>query len=89
MEDIEEITTEVTESSQAYLDSRRDEASIIATTNSFRRNINDNWSQKTEVDDLQSDRYQGDLETVTDRFDLLKVTEERKKNCQPNAAVGR
>ena len=69
MEDIEEITTEVTERSQAYLDSRRDEAPIIATTNSFRRNISDNWSQKTEVDDLQSDRYQGDLEAVTDRFD--------------------
>ena len=58
MEDIEEITTEVTERAQAYLDSRRDEASSIATTDSFRRNINNNWGQKTEVEDLQSARYQ-------------------------------
>ena len=52
MEDIEEITTEVTEPAQAYLDSRRDEASSIATIDSFRRNINNNWGQKTEVEDL-------------------------------------
>ena len=31
MEDIEEITTEVTERAQAYLDSRRDEASSTET----------------------------------------------------------
>ena len=46
MEDIEEITTEVTEMAQTYLDSRKDEASSIATSDSFRRNINNNWSQK-------------------------------------------
>ena len=79
MEDIEEITTEVTERAQAYLDSRRDETSSIATTDSLRRNINKNWGQKTEVEDLQSARYQGDLETVMDRFDQLKVTEKGKK----------
>ena len=45
MEDIEEITTEVTERDQAYLDSGRDEASSIAT-DSFKRNINNNWGQK-------------------------------------------
>ena len=40
---IEEITAEVTERTQTYLDSRRDEASSIAKSNSFRRNINNNW----------------------------------------------
>ena len=35
MEDVEKITTEVTERAQAYLDSRRDEASSIATIDSF------------------------------------------------------
>ena len=79
MEDIEEITTEVTERAQTYLDSRRDEASSIATSDSFRRNINNSWGQKTEVEDLQSARYPGDLEAVMDRFDQLKVTEEGKK----------
>ena len=64
MENIEEITTEVTERAQAYLDSRRDDASR---------------GQKTEVGDLQSARYQGDLEAVTNRFDQLKLTEEGKK----------
>ena len=49
MDVIEEITTEVTERAQAYLDSRRDEASSITTTDSFRRNINNNWGQKSEV----------------------------------------
>ena len=52
MEDIEEIITEVTERAQAYLDSRRNKASSIVTTNSFRGNINNNWGQKTEVDYL-------------------------------------
>ena len=79
MEDIEEITTEVTERAQTYLDSKRDEASSIATTDSFKRNINNNWVQKSEVEDLQSARYQGDLEAVTNRFDQLNVTEEGKK----------
>ena len=79
MEDIEEITTEVTERAQIYLDSRRDEASSIATSDSFRRNINNNWGQKTEVKDLQSARYQGNLEAVMDRFDQLKAIEEAKK----------
>ena len=60
------------------MDSRRDEASSIATTDSFRSNI-DNWGQKTEVEDLQSARYQGNLKAVTDRFDQVKVTEEGKK----------
>ena len=46
MEDIEKITTEVTERAQAYLDSRRDEASSTETSDSFRININNNWSQK-------------------------------------------
>ena len=40
MEDIEEIATEATERAQKYLDSGRDEASSIATSDSFRRNIN-------------------------------------------------
>ena len=79
MEDIEEITTEVSEKAQTYLDSRRDEASSIATSDSFRRNINNNWGQKTEVEDLQSDEYRGDLEAVIDRFDQMKVTKEGKK----------
>ena len=74
MEDIEEITTEVTERVQTYLFSRRDEASSIATSDSFRRNISNNWGQKTEVEDLHSTRYQGELEAVMDRFDQLKVT---------------
>ena len=51
MEDIEEITTEVTERVQAYLYSRRDEAPSIATSDLFRRNINNNWGQKNEVED--------------------------------------
>ena len=46
MEDIEEITTEITEMAQTYLDSRKDEASSIATSDPFRRNINNNWGQK-------------------------------------------
>ena len=52
MEDIEEIAIEATERAQKYLDSRRDEASSIATSDSFRRNINNKWGQKTEVEDL-------------------------------------
>ena len=52
MEDVEEIATEATERAQKYLDSRRDEASSIATSDSFRRNINNKWDQKTEVEDL-------------------------------------
>ena len=52
MEDIEEIATKATERAQKYLDSRRDEASSIATSDSFRRNINNKWDQKTEVEDL-------------------------------------
>ena len=86
MEDIEEITTEVTERAQVYLDSRRDQASSIATTDSFRRNINNNWGQTTEVEDLQSARYQGDLKAVTDRFDQLKVTEEGKKKLSAKSS---
>ena len=78
MEDIEEIITEVTERAQAYLDSRGDETSSTATSDSVRRNIN-NLSQKTAVEDLQSARYQGDLDSVMDRFDRLKVTEEGEK----------
>ena len=58
------------------MDSRRDVASSIATSDSFRRNINNNWGQKAEVEDLQSARYQGELETDMDRFHQLKVTEE-------------
>ena len=42
-EHIEEITTEFTDRAEAYLDSRKDEASSIATANSTRRNINNNW----------------------------------------------
>ena len=45
MEDIKEITTKVTERTQAYSDSRKDEASRIAT-DSFRRNVSNNWCQK-------------------------------------------
>ena len=51
MEDIEEITTEVTERGQAY-SSKRDETSSIATTHSFRRNINNSWGQETKVEEL-------------------------------------
>ena len=86
MENIEEIITEVTERAQAYLHSRRDGASSITTTNSFGRNINNNWGQKTEVDNLQSARYQGDLEAVTDKFDKLKVTEEGKKKLSTKSS---
>ena len=43
IEHIEEITTEFTERAEAYLDSRKDEASSIATADSTRRNINNNW----------------------------------------------
>ena len=46
MEDIEEITIEVTEMAQAYLDPRRDEPSSIATSDSFRRNMDNNWVKK-------------------------------------------
>ena len=84
MEDIEEITTEVTERAQAYLD--WGDASSIATATSFRRNINNNWGQKTEVKDLQSARYQSDLEAVTDRFDQLKVSEEGKKKLSTKSS---
>ena len=86
IEDIEEITTEVTETAQAYLDSRRYEASSTVTKNSFRGNINNNWGQKTEVEDLQSGRYQGDLEAFTDRFYQLKVTEEGKKKSSAKSS---
>ena len=86
MEDIEEITTEVTERAQAYLDSRRDEASSVATTDLFRRNINNDWGQKTEEEDLQCAKYQGDLEAVMDRFDQLKVTEEGKKKLSTKSS---
>ena len=51
MEDIEEITTEVTERAQGY-NSKRDEASSIGTTHSFRRNINNSWGQETKVEEL-------------------------------------
>ena len=85
MEDIEEITTEVTERTQTYLDSRRDEASSIVT-DSFRRNTNNNWGQKTKVEDLQSARYQGDLEAVMDRLDQLKVSEEGKKKLSTKSS---
>ena len=52
MEDTEEVIAEVTERAQAYLDSRRDEASIIVTIDLFRRNINNNRGQKTKVEDI-------------------------------------
>ena len=52
MEDTEEVIAEVTERAQAYLDSRRDEASSIVTTDLFRRNINNNRGQKTKVEDI-------------------------------------
>ena len=38
-----------------------------------------NLSQKTAVEDLQSARCQGDLDSVMDRFARLKVTEEGEK----------
>ena len=79
MEDIKEITTGVKERAQTYLDSRRDEVSSTATSVLFRRNISNDWGQKTKIGGLQSARYQGDLEAVIDRFDQLKVTEEGKK----------
>ena len=72
MEDIEEITTEVAERAQAYLDSRRDEEL------SARKIISKNWGQKTKAEDLQSARYQGDLKAVMDRYDQRKVTEGEK-----------
>ena len=68
------------------MDSRRDEASSVATMDSFWRNINNNWGQKTEVEDLQSARYQGDLEVVTDRFNQLKVIEEGKKKLSTKSS---
>ena len=52
MEDTEEAIAEVTERAQAYLDSRRDEASSIVTIDLFRRNINNNRGQKTKVEDI-------------------------------------
>ena len=61
IEDIQRITTEVTERPQAYLDSGRGNVSSIITTDSFKRNINNNWGQKNEVEDLQSARYHGNL----------------------------
>ena len=51
-EDTEEVIAEVTERAQAYLDSRRDEASSIVTIDLFRRNINNNRGQKTKVEDI-------------------------------------
>ena len=68
------------------MDSRRDEASSIVTSDSFRRNTNNNWGQKTKAEDLQSARYQGDLEAVMDRFDQLKVTEEGKKKLSTKSS---
>ena len=68
------------------MDLRRDEASNIPTSDSFRRNINNNWGQKTEVEDLQSARYQGGLEPVMDRFDNLKVTEEGNKKLSTKSS---
>ena len=68
------------------MDSRRDEASSIATSDSFRRNINNNWGQKTQREDLQSVRYQGNLEAVIGRFDQLKVTEEGKRKLSTNCS---
>ena len=61
------------------MDLRKYEASSTGTIDSFIRNIRNNWDQKTEVEGLQSARYQGDLEAVTDRIDQLKMTEEGKK----------
>ena len=52
MEDTEEVIAEVTERAQAYLNSRRDEASSIVTIDLFRRNINNNRGQKTKVEDI-------------------------------------
>ena len=46
MEYIEEITIEIRERAQAYLDPRRDEPSSIATSDSFRRNMDNNWVKK-------------------------------------------
>ena len=57
MEDVEKITTEVTERAQAYLNSRRNEA---RKNISVRISISNNWVQKPSVEDLQSARYQGD-----------------------------
>ena len=61
------------------MDLRKYEASSTETIDSFIRNIRNNWDQKPEVEGLQSARYQGDLEVVTDRIDQLKMTEEGKK----------
>ena len=71
------------------MDSRRDEASSIATSDSFRRNINNNWGQNTEREDLQSARYQGNLEAVMGRFDQLNVTEEGKKKLSTKSSSER
>ena len=68
------------------MDSRRDEASSIATSDSFRRNINNNWGQKTQRENLQSARYQGNLEAVIGRFDQLKVTEEGKRKLSTKSS---
>ena len=75
MQDNEEITTEVKERAQAYLDPRRDKASSIATVKSFRGNINNNWGPKTEAEYLRSARYQRGLVAVMTRFFQLQVNE--------------
>ena len=68
------------------MDSKRDEGSSIATADLFRRNINNNWGQKNEVEDLQSARYQGGLETVMNRFDQLQLNEEGKKKLSTKSS---
>ena len=67
------------------MDSKRDEGSSIATADLFRRN-NNNWGQKNEVEDLQSARYQGGLETVMNRFDQLQLNEEGKKKLSTKSS---
>ena len=67
------------------MDSKRDEGSSIATADLFRRN-NNNWGQKNGVEDLQSARYQGGLETVMNRFDQLQLNEEGKKKLSTKSS---
>ena len=42
--------------------------------------------KKNEVEDLQSARYQGGLETVMNRFDQLQLNEEGKKKLSTKSS---
>ena len=80
MEDIEKIKTSHKKSSNILEFKKR--WSIKYCNN---RLIQKKYQKKkNKVEDLQSARYQGDLEAIMDRFNKQKVTEEGKKKLSTN-----